>query len=71
MAGGYPVRKHAGNVKVDDITVTCGTGMTKQFYEWIEDSMSYKHSRKDGAIVHTNYDFKEIVRQTFSACFDH
>ncbi len=65
MAGGYPVRKHAGNVKVDDITVTCGTGMTKQFYEWIEDSMSYKHSRKDGAIVHTNYDFKEIVRQTF------
>jgi hypothetical protein len=65
MAGGYPVRKHAGNVKVDEITVSCGAGMTKQFYSWIQKSMAYEHERHDGAIVHTNYDFKEIVRQTF------
>lgn len=65
MAGGFPVRKHAGNVKVDDITVSCGTGMTSQFYDWIVNSMNYQHERKDGAIVHTNYDFKETVRQNF------
>lgn len=65
MAGGYPVRKHAGNVHVDEITVACGTGMTKQFYEWIQKSMSYEHERHDGAIIHANYDFKEISRQTF------
>ena len=39
--------------------------MTSKFYDWIKDSMQYQHSRKDGAVVHTNYDFKEIVRQTF------
>ena len=65
IANGYPVRKHAGNVHVDDITVSCGTGMTKQFYEWIKKSMDYEHERHDGAVVHANYDFKEISRQTF------
>ena len=43
MAGGYPVRKHAGNVHVDEVTIAhCGTGMTQQFYSWIKKSMDWR-----------------------------
>lgn len=65
LSGGYPVRKHPGNVKFDDLTITCGTGMSKQFYEWVKASISYDHERRHGAIVSADYDFKEINRLTF------
>jgi hypothetical protein len=65
LAGGHPVRKHAGNVKVEDITVTCGTAMSEKFYQWIQKSINYQSMRQDGAIITTNMDFKEIVRQNF------
>ena len=28
------VKKHLAGVKYEDITVNCGTGMSKGFYEW-------------------------------------
>jgi hypothetical protein len=65
LAGGYLVRKHPGNVKFDDITVTCGTGMSQQFYDWVKASISYDHQRKEGAIVAADYDFKEVNRLNF------
>lgn len=65
LAAGYPVRKHAGNVKVEEITFTCGSSMTEPFYEWLQGSIRYEHERKEGAIVTANYDFKEIVRTNF------
>jgi len=58
-------RKHIGGVKYEDITVTCGTGMSKGFYNWIKDSFDHKHSRKNGALIAANYDFKELTRLTF------
>jgi len=59
------VRKHPGNVKVDDISITCGAAMSKQFYDWLEKSLKYDHERKDGAIVTCDYDYKEITRLNF------
>lgn len=66
LAGGHPVRKHAGNVKVDDIAITCGAAMSKPFYDWLEKSLQYDYSRKDGAIVTCDYDFQEIARLDFN-----
>lgn len=66
LAGGHPVRKHAGNVKVDDISITCGAAMSKPFYDWLEKSLKYDYSRKDGAIVTCDYDFQEIARLDFN-----
>ncbi len=66
LAGGYPVRKHAGNVKFDDVTITCGTGMSQQFYKWVKSSIDYDFERKEGAIVAADYDFKEVNRLNFS-----
>lgn len=65
LAGGHPVRKHAGNVKVNEVTVQCGTSMSQPFYKWLQTSIEYKHERKEGAIVTTNYDYKEVSRLDF------
>lgn len=65
LSGGFSVRKHAGNVKMEEITFTCGSSMTEPFYQWLQSSIRYEHERKEGAIVTANYDFKEIVRLSF------
>lgn len=65
LAGGNPVRKHAGNVKMEEITFSCGSSMTEPFYEWLKNSLDYKHERKEGSIVTLNYDFKESTRLDF------
>ena len=48
--------KHIGGVKYEDITINCGTGMSKAFYEWIKASFDRKHMRNDGAIHTCDYD---------------
>jgi hypothetical protein len=65
LAGGHPVRKHPGNVKVDDITISCGAQMSKQFYDWLSASLQYNYERKDGAIITCDYDYNEITRLNF------
>jgi phage tail-like protein len=59
------IHKHIAGVKYEDITVTCGTGMTKDFYNWIKASFDHNYLRKDGAIITANYNYKEYSRMTF------
>ena len=66
MGPDHIARKHIAGVKYDDITVSCGTGMSKGFYSWIKDSFDHKYSRKDGAIITADYNYKEKSRLTFS-----
>src|SRR5262249_24290716 len=35
----HVIHKHLAGVKYEDVMVTCGTGMSKAFYEWINASM--------------------------------
>ena len=42
--------KHIAGVKYEDITVNCGTGMSKAFYEWIKASFDQDRSPRSGAI---------------------
>src|SRR5438477_6674216 len=58
--------KHIAGVKYEDITVNCGTGMSKGFYNWIKDSFDLKYSRKNGAIISADYNGKEHSRLTFT-----
>src|SRR4051812_30608997 len=58
-------RKHIAGVKYEDITVTCGIGRSKACYNWMKDSFDAKHSRKNGAVIAANYDYKELTRLTF------
>jgi hypothetical protein len=59
------VRKHLAGVKYEDITVTCGTGMTKPFYQWIADSLAHNYSRMDGALIQADFNHKEVSRLSF------
>src|SRR5262249_6523263 len=59
-------RKHAGNGKYEDITLACGTGMSKAFYEWITGFIAGHNIRKNGAIVTCDYNYKEISRLEFN-----
>jgi len=58
-------KKHIAGVKYEDITVSCGTGMSKGFYEWIKASFDHKYGRKNGAIIAADYDYNEHSRLTF------
>jgi phage tail-like protein len=58
-------KKYIAGVKYEDITLTCGTGMSKGFYNWIKSSFDNKFERHSGAIVAATFDHKEMSRLNF------
>ncbi len=58
-------RKHLAGVKYEEITVNCGTAMSKAFYSWIQASLDRKHTRNDGAIITADYNQNEVGRLNF------
>lgn len=57
--------KHIAGVKYEDIKISCGTSMSKSFYEWIQASLDHKVTRFDGALIMADYNFKEVSRLNF------
>ena len=58
-------RKHLGPLKYEDISVVCGTGMSKAFYQWLQNSFEKKYSRQKGSIVAADYNFEAISEIEF------
>jgi len=65
MGPDHIIRKHIAGVKYEDISVVCGTGMSKQFYQWAKDSFDHNYTRKDGAVIQADYNHKEMSRLSF------
>lgn len=70
IGGDWLQKKHIGNVKYEDISFTCGTGMSKALYDWINAGFdqTFNNSgrgRQNGAVIFTDYDYTEISRLTF------
>jgi phage tail-like protein len=68
MGTDHLARKHLANVRYEEISFKCGTGMTKAIYEWIKtgfNQTSNAMGRKNGAIIYADYDAVEIARLTF------
>lgn len=61
----HTIRKHLAGVKYEDISIQCGTGMSRNFYEWLNASFKHDYQRKDGAIIAADYNYKEHSRLTF------
>jgi T4-like virus tail tube protein gp19 len=59
-------RKHLGPVKYEDLMVMFGVGMGADLYEWLGDFFQCEPSRRSGAIVAADFDFKERSRRSFS-----
>ncbi len=60
------VHKHIGGVKYEDITLSFGTGMSREFWTWLEASLVKRdYVRKSGAVVASNFDLRETSRIDF------
>jgi len=60
------IHKHLGGVKYDDITITCGTSLSKTFYEWIRATLGHQAARQNGAVITLDNDFKELSRRDWT-----
>ncbi|MGH2721749.1 MAG: phage tail protein [Actinomycetota bacterium] len=58
-------RKHLDGVKYEDITITCGTGMSKAFYDWIAASFTTNDQRRSGSVVAADFNYKERSTRDF------
>ena len=57
--------KHLAGVKYEDITINCGTGMSKNFFDWIKEVLASKLSPKNGSIVEIDDNNAPISRVDF------
>lgn len=58
-------RKHLAGVKYEDITVNCGTGMSKAFYQWIQDTLTLQSRPVTGAVIESDATAREYLRIEF------
>lgn len=58
--------RYIGRPKYDDISIQVGIEMSKAFYEWIADFFSRKGTRKNGALIAADFNYKEKARRTFT-----
>jgi len=56
------VRKHIGTVRYDDIILTCGAGMSKAFYSWVDETCAMQVARHGGAVIVYDNSNKELSR---------
>jgi len=47
----HTVHKHIGAVSYDDIVLTCGSGMTKAFYDWVGRASTGQGGLKNGTVI--------------------
>jgi len=66
-AGGSSfVHKHIGSVKYQDLMIRCGTGMARDFYDWLGDSLDGAFVRKSGAVLSLDASNKPSARREFT-----
>lgn len=59
--------KHIAGVKYEDVIVTCGTGMSANWYDWIKASLAGQTVLRDGAVVTCDFNFNEVARLAWSS----
>jgi hypothetical protein len=65
LGSDFTARKHIAGVKYEDITINCGTGMSKGFYNWLGSTLNGKFDRHSGAIVGADVNFKIFTKTEF------
>lgn len=50
--------KQMPELKYEDLTVNCGTGMSRDFYEWIKANLEKQFVRKNCALVSCDFNYK-------------
>jgi phage tail-like protein len=60
------VHKHVAGVRYTDIELECGAGMERTFFDWIQDTLTHKFTRKSGTISFLDSNYQEHSRLEFS-----
>src|SRR4051812_44986685 len=60
------VGKHIGQPKYEEFSVEVGFGMSKNFFDWISDTLDGKYAPKNGSISVADYNYVERQRATFN-----
>jgi hypothetical protein len=58
--------RHIASPKYEDLTLICGTGMTRGFYDWLGSSTTGAAVRKSGAVIHLNINGVPTLRHEFT-----
>jgi hypothetical protein len=61
----YFSRKRIGSPSVDDFTVEVGLAMGDAFFEWVENTLTGLHPRRNGAILTADFASNARSRRTF------
>jgi hypothetical protein len=51
-------QKRLAGVKYEDIVLTCGTGMSGSFYDWIKATLEKQYIRRNGSLLTCNYNYQ-------------
>ena len=60
------VHKRLGRVRYEPITVKVGAGMAPAFYDWLKETFEHKNTRRNGAVVALDLNYREVQRTTFA-----
>jgi phage tail-like protein len=58
-------RKHIASVKYQDMVLKCGTGMSRDFYEWLGGTFAGTPSRRTGAVIGLDHNQAPTARLDF------
>lgn len=64
-SSGNKINKHISSIRFQDMVVTCGTGMSRSFYEWVGTSFGGAISRQTGAVLALDYNQVPTARLDF------
>jgi hypothetical protein len=59
------VFRHTATLKFEPFSISISMAAAKPFLQWIKDSWSRKFSRRNGSIVHADFNLKAKIEQTF------
>lgn len=58
-------KKHIGGVTYEEISISCGAGMSRGLYDWIKRSFDHNYERKNGSIITADFNANELSRLNF------
>jgi hypothetical protein len=57
--------KHVSTVEIDPLTIEVGMSASAPVFRWIDDSWRHRFSRRNGAIIHANFNLESVIEQEF------
>ena len=66
---GLLARKQLGRIRLTDLALGCGPGMSRVFYNWVGSAFTGSFQRKDAAVVTLDHSSKAIARKEVRGAF--